>query len=155
SVDWQNNYYFAGTPTVSNLTRYDFQNFVTRIDHQFSQKERMFARWSWNNLILDEDQQGFTGFGGDNRHGGKFNHAGVIRSVRVLSPSLVLDVHASLTRWYQNLTLRYPHTYSATQIGWPSSLVAQLQTPDRAPYFNVNQYTYLGQSNSNFQFEPT
>jgi hypothetical protein len=155
SVDWQNNYYFAGTPEVSNLTTYRFQNFVSRVDHVFNQKERVFARWSWNNLILDEDQQGFTGFGGDNRHGGKFNHGGVIDSVTVLSPSLVLDFHVALTRWYQNLTLRYPHTYSATQIGWPQSTVNQLQTPDRAPYFDVGQYTYLGQSNSNFQFEPT
>jgi hypothetical protein len=27
--------------------------------------------------------------------------------------------------------------------------------PDRAPYFNLAQYTWPGQSNSNFQFEPT
>ena len=155
SVDWQNNYYFNGTPEVSNLTSYAFQNFVARIDHQFSEKERVFGRWSYNNLILDEDQQGFTGFGGDNRHGGKYNNGGVLDSVTVLTQGLVLDIHASLTRWYQNLSLRYPNTYSATQIGWPQSLVSQLQTPDRAPYFNLAQFTYLGQSNSNFQFEPT
>lgn len=155
SVDGQNNYYFAGTPTVSNLTRYDFHNIVLRIDHQITPKERVFGRWSYNNLLLDEDQQGFTGFGGDNRHGGKYNNGGVIDSVTVLSPSLVLDLHASLTRWYQNLSLRYPNTYNATQIGWPQAFVSQLQTPDRPPYFNLAQYTYLGQSNSNFQFEPT
>jgi hypothetical protein len=102
SVDWQNNYYFPGTPQVSNLTSYKFQNFVTRIDHQFTPNVRVFGRWSYNNLILDEDQQGFTGFGGDNRHGGKFNNGGVLDSVTVLSPGLILDVHVSLTRRYQN-----------------------------------------------------
>ncbi len=125
SVDWQNNYYF-------------------------------FGRWSYNNFFMNEDQQGFTGFGGDNRHGGKYNNGGVIDSVTVLTPNLVLDVRASFSRWYQNLSLRYPDTFNATQIGWPQSFVSQqIQTPGRPPYFNLAQYTYLGQSNSNFQFEPT
>ncbi len=149
STAWQNNYYFA-----SNVGRFDFQNYTARIDHHFSSKERVYGRWVYNNFVQHRITNGLPGLGGNARTGGKRNDGIVLDSVTTVTPTTILNVRASLTRWVEDIRLPDDiRSFRATQIGWPQSFVNQLPGPDRFPYFSVSGYTTLG--NDQVSIEPT
>lgn len=149
AVNWQNNYQYPG------FTQYFFPNVVTRIDHYFSEKERIFGRYVYNNQLLNDVTNSLEGRGADQRYGNKVNNAVVVDSVTVFSASTTLDLRFSLNRWTQNY---YPPNYgtnNATQIGLPASLVNQFPEPRRFPYITASNYTSLGESGSNIWFAPS
>jgi hypothetical protein len=148
-VNWQNNYQYPG------YTQYFFPNIVTRIDHNFSERERIFGRYVYNNQLLNDDTNSLTGPGADLRWGNKVNNAVVFDSVTVFNPSTTFDLRLSLNRWTQNY---YPSNYganNATQIGLPASLVNQFPEPRRFPYITASNYQTLGESSSNIWFAPS
>jgi hypothetical protein len=165
TVNWQNNYY------APNITQYTFNNVVARIDHTFSEKEKVYVRYAWNKANIHQDSNLLPGVISDDRRGTKTNNDVVVDSVTVLSPSLVLDLRASLTRWTQNfLPLTYGQ-FNATQIGMPASQVNQFQEKPRFPQIvfttapqstsafpnstSSTPYQYLGESSGNIYFAPT
>lgn len=149
STDWQNNYYFA-----TNMGRFDFQNYVARVDHSFSQRQRMYGRWIYNNFVQGRITNGISGLGANARTGGKRNDGIVIDSVTMVNPSTILNTRVSLTRWVEDIFLPDElRAFRATEIGWPQSLVNQLPGADRLPYFSVSGYSSLG--NDQVSFEPT
>jgi hypothetical protein len=149
SVNWQNNYQYPG------FTKYFFPNIVTRMDHNFSAKERIFGRYVYNNQLLNDVTNSLEGPGGDQRFGNKVNNAVVVDSITVFNASTTLDLRFSLNRWTQNY---YPPNYgtnNATQIGLPASLVNQFPEPRRFPYLTASNYQTLGESGSNIWFAPS
>jgi len=100
STDWQNNYYFA-----ANMGRFDFQNYTARIDHSFSSRQRMYGRWIYNNFVQGRITNGISGLGANERTGGKRNDGIVIDSVTMVSPSAILNMRVSLTRWVEDIFL--------------------------------------------------
>ncbi len=149
STAWQNNYYFA-----SNVGRFDFQNYVARIDHSFGPKQRIYGRWIYNDFIQGRITNGLPGIAGNARSGGKRNDGIVIDSITTISPSIVLNLRASMTRWIEDIRLPEEYrSFRATQIGWPQSLVDQLPGPDRFPFIAVSGYSSIG--NDQISVEPT
>ena len=149
TVNWQNNYQYPG------YTQYFFPNVVTRVDHYFNDKHRIFGRYVYNNQLLNDVSNSLEGPGADQRYGNKVNNAAVIDSVTVLNASTTLDLRLSLNRWTQNY---YPPNYgtnNATQIGLPASLVNQFPEPRRFPYMTASNYQSLGESGSNIWFAPS
>ena len=171
SPDWQNN--FVLNP---NKGFFDFHNYTARVDHNFSARSRMYGRWSWNRHESFRIKNAIPGLGADHQTGGKTNNGIVLDYVTTLNSSTVLDLRTSLTRWQEDLP-GLDHGFTATQWGWPQSLVNQLPiraqggercfptrmmfkqncvsrpTSGRPPYIGVQSYGFLG-SNS-FLFEPT
>jgi hypothetical protein len=150
-VNWQNNYF---SPLN---TQYFFPNIVARVDHNFSEKERIYGRYVYNNQLLDDISNAYlTGPGADNRYGNKVNNAAVLDSVTVFNTTTTLDVRGSLNRWTQNYA---PGTYNASTgaqaIGLPASLVSQFEEPSRFPYITASNYQYLGESASNIWYAPS
>jgi hypothetical protein len=150
-VNWQNNYF---SPLY---TQYFFPNIVARVDHNFSEKERIYGRYVYNNQLLNDISNAYlTGPGADNRYGNKVNNAAVVDSVTVFNSTTTLDVRGSLNRWTQNYA---PQTYNASTgaqtIGLPASLVSQFEEPFRFPYVTASNYQYLGESSSNIWYAPS
>ena len=150
SVPWQNNFFLK-----DNVTWYDFHNFATRLDHTFGPKERVYARYVWNNQVLHQNTNGIPGFGADLREGTKINNGFAFDSLTILSPSTTLDVRASITRWVQDYKPTNWGDYDATIIGWSKDLVSRLPEPNRFPAFNINSYKTLGPSANNIWLAPT
>ena len=149
STAWQNNYYFA-----NNVGRFDFQNYTARIDHHVSPRQRIYGRWIYNNFVQHRITNGIPGLGANARTGGKRNDGLILDSVTTVTPSTILNVRASLTRWVEDIRLPDNiRSFRATQIGWPQSLVSQLPDQARFPYFSVSGYSSLG--NDQVSFEPT
>lgn len=150
-VNWQNNYF---SPLS---TQYYFPNIVARLDHNFSQKWRIYGRYAYNNQLLSDVSNSYlTGLGADHRYGNKVNNAVVLDSVTVLNPSTTLDIRASMNRWTQNYA---PQVYNASTgaeaLGLPASLVSQFEEPSRFPYITATNYQYLGESSSNIWYAPS
>src|SRR4051812_22514130 len=85
SPAWQNNFYSAG-----NVANFNFKNVMTRLDHNFSSKERVYARWSWSDFNQVRTANAIPGLGGDHRDGGKYSNGGVIDSVTTLNSGTLL-----------------------------------------------------------------
>ena len=148
-VNWQNNYLGA------NVTTYTFHSLLARVDHVFSEKEKVYVRYAWNNAFIHQVSNNLASIGGDNRVLTKSNNDAVADSVTVLTPNLVLDLRASLTRWVQTPLPAIWGQFNNTQLGLPSSTVSQYQDPRRFPYVTATNYQYLGESSGNIWFAPT
>src|SRR4051794_38298829 len=150
SPSWQNNFYSA-----NNIAKFNFTNVITRLDHNFGPRERVYARWSWSNFDQIRTANAIPGLGGDHRDGGKYSNGGVVDSVTTLTPGTLLNFRASLTYWRE---LIGPSDYgfdAASQWGWPSSVVSQLTKRTLLPNISVAGATTLGNASSNITFEPT
>jgi hypothetical protein len=150
SVPWQNDYF-----NNNDITEYFFANFVARVDHNFGNKERIYARYAYNNQLLHDDTNALPGPGADLRWGNKVNNAFVFDSVTVLNSSATLDLRASVNRWLQDYKPPNWGSNNGTAVGWPQSLVSQFPEPGRFPYFTLASYQNLGGSSSNIWYAPT
>ena len=149
TVNWQNNY------LGNNVTTYTFHNLIGRVDHVFSEREKLYVRYAWNKALIHQNSNNLASIGLDDRYGTKTNNDVVADSVTVLTPNMVLDVRASVTRWTQNMQPQNWGAFNGTQIGLPSATVAQFQEPQRFPYVTATSYQYLGESSGNIWFAPT
>jgi hypothetical protein len=149
SVPWQNNYYAA-----DNIADFNFTNVMARLDHTFSEKEKVYARWAWSNFVQVRTANAIPGIGGDHRNGGKYSNGGVVDSLTMLTPNTILDVRASLTYWTEKIGPP-DYGFSAVQWGWPTSVVSQLTERALLPSIAINGATTLGNASSNITFEPT
>ena len=150
TLNWQNNYL-----PPSNITSYDFHNFEVRVDQNFSSREKLYARYSWNNQGIVEDGNEIPGAADDARDGVKVNDDAVLDSTTILSTNEVLDLRTSFTRWVQNYLPANYGSFNGTQIGWPQSFVNELPNPARFPYINPTSYQTLGNSSGNIWWAPT
>jgi len=115
TVNWQNNY------LGQNVTTYDFHNVLARVDHVFSDREKVYVRYAWNEQVLVGNSNNLASLGADPREGSKTNNDVVADSVTVLTPNIVLDLRASITRW----TLNYIPTNWGLSIVRNSAFPAQ------------------------------
>ncbi|MEO8735001.1 MAG: TonB-dependent receptor [Edaphobacter sp.] len=163
TVNWQNNYYTAA------ITNYSFNNVIARVDHTFSDREKVYARYAWNKAYIHQNSNLLTAPAIDDRFGTKTNNDLVADSVSVLTPNLVFDAKVSVTRWTQNFLPPTYGTFDATQIGMPAGTVNQFQEKPRFPYVTLTaspasnfpnsggtaQFQYMGESSGNIYFAPT
>jgi hypothetical protein len=151
AVNWQNNFFPA-----NNITWYHFYNTIGRIDHNFSEREKVYARFAWNNQLLSQNSNEVPGNAADQRYGTKINDDFVIDSITILNTNTILDTRGSLTRWVQNYKPQNYGAFDASEIGWPQSLTTKLPAPQRFPYITATgYYQYLGNSSSNIWWAPT
>ena len=149
TVNWQNNY------LGNNVTTYTFHNLLGRVDHVFSEKEKVYVRYAWNKAYIHQNSNNLASIGLDDRYGTKTNNDVVADSVTVLTPNIVLDLRASVTRWTQNFQPTTWGQFNGTQLGLPAATVKQFQEPQRFPYVTAASYQYLGESSGNIWFAPT
>ena len=171
SPDWQDNFVLS-----PNKGFFDFHNYNARIDHNFSERHRLYGRWGWNRHESFRIKNAIPGIGADHQTGGKTNNGITIDWVSTINSGTVFNFRSSLTRWQEDLP-GFDHQFSPTQWGWPESLARALPiqadggtrnfptrmlfvqdsmsrpSAGRPPYITVSSYGFLG-SNS-FLFEPT
>jgi hypothetical protein len=149
STDWQNNFFWG-----SNVANFNFTNVMLRLDHNFSERQRVYARWSWSDFVQVRNSNAIAGLGGNHRNGGKLGNSGVVDSVTTLSPGTILNIRAALSYWRERIGPP-DFGWDATQWGWPASLVSQLPLRTLLPNISISGATTLGNDSSNITFEPT
>ncbi len=171
SPDWQNNFVLTPNPGY-----FDFHNYNARVDHNFSARNRVYARWGWNRHESFRIKNAIPGVGADHQTGGKTNNGLTLDWVSTLNSTTIFNLRSSMTRWQEDLP-GFDHKFSVTQLGWPEALAKALPvqarggtrnfptkllfvqdsvarpSTGRPPYVTVDSFGFLG-SNS-FLYEPT
>lgn len=143
TADFQNNY-TTTTPKDQTLRQP-----VVRMDHNFSEKGRLFARYSHSNFAGHFDQY-VPGSNVRGRVRGRPHRGSAVDYVRTLSPSWVVDTRLGFT-WFREIQTFDNIPYDLREFGFPSSLISQLDPRAVSfPMINVNGLLTLG-NNSGFR----
>lgn len=139
----------AGTRDFLNnyaRTRVDSQDLyqpVARVDHNFSEKHRLFGRYSHSDFFGHFDEL----ISGSNVRGRRRRrpHRGVaLDNVVVLNPQMVLDVRYGFT-WFQEFQYFDNMGWNLSEFGLPQSLISQLDPNGISfPVINVSGVLQLG-----------
>jgi hypothetical protein len=118
TADFLNNY-SINTPKEQNMRQP-----VVRVDHNFSQSHRMFARYSHTDFEgwFDQYDPNSTVRG---RRRGRPHRGAALDNVFVLSPQSVLDIRYGFT-WFNEIQYFDNQGYDLSEFGFPDSLVGQL-----------------------------
>ncbi len=132
---------------VSAPNNNDFLQNMARIDHNISDRNRIFGRFteSWLHFyhgnIFDNASHGID------RH--RLQWGGGLDDVYTFSPTLILNVKYGFTRYTQS-DFAFSKGYNLGSLGLPASLVNQLDQPNAAfPYIQFNGFTGLGEKPGN------
>ncbi|MGH9668318.1 MAG: carboxypeptidase regulatory-like domain-containing protein, partial [Bryobacteraceae bacterium] len=113
------NNFVPHVPTVDTI-----DSAVTRLDHQFSEKNRASASLHWNHW----EESPVNGFGSIADSSGlstRINRGIGLDDVHVFSPNTVLDVRYSLSR-FESPSVSSGYGYDPSELGFPASLVSRL-----------------------------
>ena len=138
------NNFISGAPRTI-----DQANFDIRIDHNISDRERLFGRFGGLRSTLGQPDYFYNVATPGVGSLGKLhlnNYTGVLASTSTLSPNKVLDVRYGFARFHWDRLSR-SYGFDQTTLGFPASLVAQQQVP---VFPTVNASGYSGLAGSNF-----
>lgn len=133
------------------FTENDYPSYVARVDHNFTDRIKSYGRWY--HALRDGTRTDYWAWNTPAARYvyGKYRMNGLVfDTVDTLTPTTVLDVRASFSRFYVSSTY-FPQDLTA--LGFPASLVGQLQTPDLYPIFTFQNY--LQASSSPWHLTPT
>jgi hypothetical protein len=139
----QSNYFLSGG---DNPARDDFYNFVFKVDHNFSDKHRMFFRHASNDRSEDRNTNGVRDLPGqDGQHPLKrINDAYVVDWVSNLKPTLLLNFRASFARYIEGSSGEANRGFDMMSLGFPQSLVSQLPYGPWFGRYTFAEYISLG-----------
>ena len=125
---------------------YDFYNWLTKFDANLSSKHRMFVRYGANRFDEDRSFNGvFTGPGQDGQQPFiRENQAMLVDWVGTMSPTLVLNLRGSATRYVEGGRGSGNEGFDMTSLGLPQSLISQLPGPVYFGRWEAQDYTSLG-----------
>lgn len=123
----------------------DSNQFSGKVDHNFSEKWRTFARLARNRTALSQpDYFNNVATSGNGAVGTTpfTQHTAALDNTIVLNPTTMLSVRYGFARWYQ---LRQTRSFGFDQrtLGVPANLVSQFQIPV-FPSVSLEQYAALG-----------
>lgn len=131
---------------ASNAPRkVDQSTFSGRIDHNFSERHRIFGRFArMVSELTQPDVFGNVATPGAGSVGTTpfRQHTFALDDTLTLTPTAILDIRYGFARWYQLRTTR-SYGFDQRQLGIPDSLVRQFQIPV-FPNVTIDQYSALG-----------
>jgi hypothetical protein len=132
--DWQSNLCYN-----EHFNKDLFWNWVGKVDHNFSSKDRVFFRWGKNTR---HEVRNTTAIRSGPAQNGQLplvraNDAFVGDWVHILGNGTVFNVRSSYTYYLEGSQSDYSFGYDATQWGWPQSLVSQLPAAQFGGMFPV------------------
>ncbi len=138
----QKNLFLSGGQNPAGDT---FYNFALKVDHNISDRHRFFVRYARNDRTeirptngVPADKPGVEGQDPLKR----INDTGALDWVSTLSPTLILNVRSSMSRYVEASWGTPDDNFDMASLGFPKSLVSQL------PYGNhFGQYTFSSYQN--------
>jgi hypothetical protein len=139
TADFRQNYF-----RTRDINRYD-QNLTGKLDHNFSEGHRIFFRMSRNQH--DNEQDTLPGLASGTILD-RTTYGGVLDDVYVFSPHTLLNVRWGVT-YEDDATSRRSQHMDLTTLGWPQSLVDEINTKGNAdgvafPQISVDGLQKLG-----------
>jgi Carboxypeptidase regulatory-like domain/TonB dependent receptor-like, beta-barrel/TonB-dependent Receptor Plug Domain len=157
--DWQQNLCYN-----EHFNKDLFWNWVGKVDHNFSNKDRTFFRWGKNTR---HEVRNTTAIRTGPAQNGQLplvraNDAFVGDWVHIFGGSMVFNVRGGYTYYLEGSQSDYAFGYDVTQWGWPASVVSQFPAAKVGGMFPVvtfDQFVQLSRNfgpntNKNFSLQP-
>jgi Carboxypeptidase regulatory-like domain len=157
--DWQQNLCYN-----EHFNKDLFWNWVGKVDHNFSSKDRTFFRWGKNER---NEVRNTTAIRTGPAQNGQLplirsNDAFVGDWVHIFGSGTVFNVRAGYTRYLEGSRSDYSFGYDVTQWGWPANVVSQFPARDVGGMFPVvtfDQFVQLSRGfgpneNKNISIQP-
>ncbi len=139
-------------PGGINPTHDDFYNTVDRFDQNLGDRNHLFFRNGSNDRTEYNSRNGLIGEGYSGSDPLKrINDAYAFDWTSTVTPTLVTDVHIAYSRYVEG-TRTDLNKGSATQFGFPASLIDQLPVPNYIGSYSVTGYTGIGAAPFNFNY---
>jgi hypothetical protein len=131
-----------------NLSQDHFKNYIARVDHTVSDKERLFFRYAHNRRDqFDNTANGFTLPGRDAQDPLiRLNDNAVVDSVTILNPSTIVDIRLGYTRFIQAAYRTSVTGYDLTTLGFSQQFISE-QVVHQPPRIEVSGYPSWGARN--------
>ena len=140
--------------TGANTSEDHFQNFLVRVDQNFSDKERMYFRYAHGRRNqIDHGAYNFTGPLYDSQDPlGRSNDSAVVDSVTAFSPRVLMDLRASLARYTEVVARSAVMGYDDTQLGFSQNFNGErfVPVPPRISMGNQSNIPDAGTRNPRF-----
>jgi hypothetical protein len=142
------NFFISGG---DGTARDQFYNVVGKVDQNISDRNHFFVRYGMNDRREIRTYNGlFDQPGADGQLPlRRANWTGAADWTAILTPALVLDVRASMSRFIDPSTAEADRNFDLIGSGFPKSLVSQLPYGSWFPRINISPFVSLGR-NPNF-----
>ncbi len=139
--------------TINGLNNYqrfptsynEYRTYTGKVDHNFSEKHRVFGRYSQWYQLFSSGQTFDNTVNGSDRY--RYNYGGVIDDVYILSPALVNNLRFGLTRFEQS---SYPLIagFDLAGAGFNPQLLGAIPAEAYTfPNLNISGYQAIGTAN--------
>ncbi len=148
---------------AGNVRGDDFYSQTYRFDHQLTEKQRMFFRYTYNNRR--ESRGNWSGITQGIHATGNFlfriNNAGTFDHVYTISPTTVLNWRAGFSRFNEPNIRQHEGLFDPATLGFPAQTVSYFSGYQYVPRFEIGGMTVLGDSigggttHNIYSFQPT
>ncbi len=149
--------------SINSATGGNFNQYNARIDQVFSEKQRLFARYTnWNNTNLPDDSTGLQSYYGGLAPEHFVTNSIALGDTYIFNPSTVGDLRVAFLRYnYHRSPASFGYNLSQN-LGWPISTTQNILNPTK-PFGIIGGYWGLGgnpsnivdDQNSSFSIEPS
>ncbi|MBM3740162.1 MAG: hypothetical protein FJW39_30775, partial [Acidobacteria bacterium] len=122
----------------------DYDAFITRVDHNFTSLQRLFARVSASRRPRLGDDDIFRTLATQSRFLNRLSRGAALDYVYTMTPRLLFNVRYGVSR-YGNVTEARPRDFQLSSLGFPSALESQV-VRQSFPIINVSGISGLGRS---------
>src|SRR5205823_4743775 len=131
-----------------NLSQDHFRNYIARVDHNVSEKEKLFFRFAHNRRNqFDNTANGFPVPGMDAQDPLiRLNDNAVVDSVTILNPRTVLDIRLGYTRFIQAAYRTQVTGLDLSSLGFSQTFIGE-QFVHQPPRIEVSGYPSWGARN--------
>lgn len=131
-----------------NLSQDHFRNYIARVDHTLSAREKLFFRYAHNRRNqFDNTANGFPVPGMDAQDPLiRLNDNAVVDSLTVLNPTTILDVRIGYTRFIQAAYRTQVTGYDLSTLGFSNTFINE-QIVHQPPRIDVSGYPSWGARN--------
>lgn len=147
-----------------NVRGDDFHSETYRFDHQLTNRQRMFFRYTHNSRRESRGNwSGLTsnGLRATGNYLFRINNAGTFDHVYTISPTTVLNWRAGFSRFYEPNIRQHEGIFDPASLGFPSQTAAYFGGIRYVPRFEISGFSVLGDSvgggtsHNIYSFQPT
>jgi Carboxypeptidase regulatory-like domain len=122
----------------------NYDSFVTRLDHNITDRQRLFVRVSASRRPRLGDDNIFRTLATQSRFLNRLSRGGAVDYIYMLTPQTLVNIRYGVSR-YGNITQYLPRDFQLTSLGFPASLSGQVLR-QQFPTINISGIATIGRS---------
>jgi outer membrane receptor protein involved in Fe transport len=122
----------------------NYDSFVTRLDHNFTDRQRLFVRLSASRRPRLGDDDIFRTLATQSRFLNRLSRGGAVDYINTITPQTLINIRYGISR-YGNITQYRPRDFQLTSLGFPAALSGQVLR-QQFPVISMTGIATIGRS---------